>query len=385
DIGAYEAVNDDPPGIPSPLWVTTPTAQTGHQITMEATQATDVSGVEYFFDCIEDDLYDSGWQDSPSYTATGVEEFEYYTFEIKVRDKSLFKNSAVYLNSSYQEQSLDETSPEIPVNTWEIDANPQADTGTGYITMTASTVTDDNNGPVEYWFECVEDNSINSGWVSDPSYTFTSLDTSTHYTFVVKARDEFGNETVWFTDPGNITASDVASFVDVEFFVTDAGSGQVEISYMTFGTDTKLRSIALEVVLTGATITLAPDINSIVTYKNPGFNCFMDYASSYNPADPLTAGHPLAAYRVAGVPDFSGGDETQFAINMAYYNPADNTDYAPGSSTIPVSLIKLQLTGTGTSTVAVDKDTFRGSTFVNKSMTTNLDSVPITEDINLGQ
>jgi hypothetical protein len=41
---------------------------------MEAREATDDSGVEYYFECVNDVNLDSGWQSSPGYIATGLAE-----------------------------------------------------------------------------------------------------------------------------------------------------------------------------------------------------------------------------------------------------------------------------------------------------------------------
>jgi len=61
-------------------------------VTMIATTATDVSGVEYYFTCIEDPAHDSGWQDGTFYTDTGLTPETQYTYTVKARDKSLDQN-----------------------------------------------------------------------------------------------------------------------------------------------------------------------------------------------------------------------------------------------------------------------------------------------------
>lgn len=60
------------------------------------------------------------------------------------------------------------------------------------ITMTASTATDDTSS-VEYYFACA--NCQDSGWQPAATYTVTGLTPETTYSFTVKARDAFGNET----------------------------------------------------------------------------------------------------------------------------------------------------------------------------------------------
>ena len=61
------------------------------------------------------------------------------------------------------------------------------------ISMTAQAATD-SRLPVEYFFECMNDPSVSSGWQTSPSYTPTGLSQQTLYTFRVSARDGAGNE-----------------------------------------------------------------------------------------------------------------------------------------------------------------------------------------------
>ena len=63
-------------------------------ITMTAAAATDPSGVEYYFTCTSGGGNDSGWQDSPTYTDTGLTPGTTYSYTVTVRDKSPAQNSA---------------------------------------------------------------------------------------------------------------------------------------------------------------------------------------------------------------------------------------------------------------------------------------------------
>ena len=64
------------------------------EITMTATAATDPSGVEYLFDETSGNPggTDSGWQDSPVYTDTGLQPDTTYTYTVTARDKSPNRN-----------------------------------------------------------------------------------------------------------------------------------------------------------------------------------------------------------------------------------------------------------------------------------------------------
>lgn len=64
------------------------------------------------------------------------------------------------------------------------------------IDMTAVNAIDDNSA-VEYFFECTAGGNgcTSSGWVKEPTYSATGLEARTSYTFRVKARDAYNNET----------------------------------------------------------------------------------------------------------------------------------------------------------------------------------------------
>jgi alpha-galactosidase len=69
------------------------TASSPTSITMIATTAADVSGVEYYFECTAGGGNDSSWQDSETYTDSGLDAFTEYTYRVQARDKSLAQNA----------------------------------------------------------------------------------------------------------------------------------------------------------------------------------------------------------------------------------------------------------------------------------------------------
>ena len=78
---------------PSPAqmtWASEPASLSSTEITMIAVTATDPSGVEYYFAETTGNTggTDSGWQDSPTYTDTGLEPGETYEYTVVARDKS---------------------------------------------------------------------------------------------------------------------------------------------------------------------------------------------------------------------------------------------------------------------------------------------------------
>jgi hypothetical protein len=84
-------INDgetDPP-VPNPMtFAIAPTAAGTGTITMTASTADDVSGVEYFFKCIAGPGHDSGWTTNPVYNDTGLIGNTQYTYTVTARDTS---------------------------------------------------------------------------------------------------------------------------------------------------------------------------------------------------------------------------------------------------------------------------------------------------------
>lgn len=83
---------------PNPMsWASVPTAVNSSSITMTATTASDPSGVEYYFTETSGNPggSDSGWQDSASYTDSGLTANTTYTYTVTARDKAVAMNTTV--------------------------------------------------------------------------------------------------------------------------------------------------------------------------------------------------------------------------------------------------------------------------------------------------
>jgi len=83
------------------VWAAAPDALGIDSITMRAMPASDPSDVEYYFECIDPNGHDSGWQDEPYYTDTGLELDTKYTYRAKARDKSPSQNETGFSNLKY--------------------------------------------------------------------------------------------------------------------------------------------------------------------------------------------------------------------------------------------------------------------------------------------
>jgi len=80
---------DTSPPTPNPMtWQDEPHVLNATAISMTATTASDPSGVEYYFDETTGNGHDSGWQDSPTYTDSGLSPGVEYCYRVKARDRS---------------------------------------------------------------------------------------------------------------------------------------------------------------------------------------------------------------------------------------------------------------------------------------------------------
>ena len=186
---SIEASTVTPPDSTSPepaimTWAVIPHAISIDSIAMTATTATDEVDVEYrFINLSTTDDHDSGWQDDPNFTDTGLDDLKSYTYKVQARDKSLSQNENLW-SISKTATTRDGTPPEPCEPGWEIE--PTA-VGPGTISMRAAEAYDMSG--VEYYFHNVTDPCHDSGWQLDPNFIDTGLIELTTYTYQVKTRD----------------------------------------------------------------------------------------------------------------------------------------------------------------------------------------------------
>ena len=154
-------------------------------VTMTATTATDANGVQYYFACTGGGGHDSGWQNSPVYTDTGLSASTLYSYTVQARDKSINRNP----NTASSAASATTASPDTNPPPTPGFATPPAPLSSTEITMTASTVADPEGGPVEYRFNNTT-RGTNSGWQAGTTFTDSALTPSTTYFYTVQARDK---------------------------------------------------------------------------------------------------------------------------------------------------------------------------------------------------
>lgn len=202
--------NDFDPPQPDPMtWGSDPTV-TSDSVTLTATLATDPSGVEYYFTCTAGDGHDSGWQDSPTYTDTGLVPETQYTYTVTARDTSGNDNTTADSEVVSVLTAVDQAPPTPDPMTWQ---TPPYATGITSISMTATTAYDPSG--VEYYFACTVGDGHDSGWQDSPSYQDTGLDPDAQYIYTVRARDRIGLYETAPSEPASAMTDRIVASSDI--------------------------------------------------------------------------------------------------------------------------------------------------------------------------
>ncbi|MHC4865965.1 MAG: exo-alpha-sialidase [Planctomycetota bacterium] len=249
-----QAAPDITPPTPDPMtWSVVPNSTGTSSISMTATTATDISGVEYYFQCTSGGGNDSGWQDSTTYEDTGLTAATQYCYMVQARDKSSNQNATGWSTADCATTDSippDVTPPSPDPMTWQ--TVPYA-TGAYSISMTATTATDPCG--VEYYFTCTAGGGNDSGWQAGTTYEDTGLSPSTQYTYTVTARDLSANQNETAASGAQSATTD-AEAVPAALQVDVGGCGPVQsgwISLSACGTYTNVDGSGIDVTLaTGA-------------------------------------------------------------------------------------------------------------------------------------
>lgn len=195
------------PPLPDPETFLIKASATGlTTIVAQAVKATDKSGVQYYFECVENHAYDSGWQDSPLYLRSDYAQGTTYTFRVKARDKSENLNETDYSEpvSTTTATGIDNLPPAPNPTLWK--ANPRVTRPSlNEIGMEVVTSYDENG--VEYYFDCVfasdgvDPNTYDSGWQTSPVYNVrVSQVVGQEYTFMAYARQQGTTDPIYVTE-----------------------------------------------------------------------------------------------------------------------------------------------------------------------------------------
>ena len=182
-----------PPQSPQPdpmTWATEPQATSRTAIEMAATIAisTDESSVEYYFQSISLGGHDSGWQDEPNYSDTGLTAGTQYSYIVKARNTANLAETDYSDLRSATTFPADTTPPSPDPAAWQTEPYSIPPSSVRMVAATAS----DESG-VEYFFDCTSNPAYSSNWQDSPVYQATSLSKGT-YSFVVRVRDKSPNQ-----------------------------------------------------------------------------------------------------------------------------------------------------------------------------------------------
>jgi len=179
-----------------------------YTVSMTAEAAFDAWGgvVEYYFECVTGNDSNSGWDPNRTHISTSLVHGTVYGYRVKARDErgneTLWSVAGYVIAGEGASPMQDHNAPTPNPMTWA--TTPHAISPTK-IAMVATTATDDT-ASVQYYFEDVNVPDVNSGWQINPSWTDTTCEPNTTYTYRVKARDTsfWQNETGW-SDPCSAT------------------------------------------------------------------------------------------------------------------------------------------------------------------------------------
>ena len=130
---------------PNPTkWENPPFTFKTSSITMRAAPESDVSGVEYFFQCVSTGCHDSGWQASALYVDTGLTPNTSYTYQVKARDLSSNNNETTWSSEGTATTNLVDDVP-MPspwgnqdIGIVKLAGNARMNPGSGYIFIDSS-------------------------------------------------------------------------------------------------------------------------------------------------------------------------------------------------------------------------------------------------------
>lgn len=188
---AFEA----PGGLPQPISTTA--------ISMTAVQASDPFGVDYYFSAVGIGSHSRTWGSARSYTDTGLAVNMSYTYKVKARDRSTFRNETAY-SAATSVSTLIETPAGLSFD---------AVTDNSIQVAAPGTFTRLDEGQSGLFFEVTKPNgqpvggSEANSWVQVQSVTASGLAPGTTYHFRVKTRNCDGVETLWYPASNTATRS----------------------------------------------------------------------------------------------------------------------------------------------------------------------------------
>jgi hypothetical protein len=165
------------------------------KIVMTAEQTYDDwdSQVEYYFDCVNENLPgcdDSGWITENQYTDEQLFDGTQYTYRVKARDNRGSTGETEWSSQEYAIAGTDGNPPLPNPSQWDVPPYSGSQTS---VRMKAQDAADPEGNDVEYYFDCVLGECHDSGWLSESEYEDFGLTLGLSYTYTVKTRDLSNN------------------------------------------------------------------------------------------------------------------------------------------------------------------------------------------------
>ena len=208
--GIVSASADSGAPTPNPATFATGPVGTGTtSITMAATKGSCSGGlVEYNFTRATGTggPASSGWQSTPSWTATGLTSSQSYSYTVQMRNVRGATGTASAASTAIQPS--DKTAPTLyTLGEWSM--RPYA-TIDNCVSMTARAITD--GGGVQYSFECTSGGGPSSGWITSNTYKTTALADGTYtYRFRVRQQSATANVT-GYSQPWSATITPTTGY-----------------------------------------------------------------------------------------------------------------------------------------------------------------------------
>lgn len=209
-IGYAVAGADTTPPEPNQMeWLIRPHATSSTTIEMSCVPATDVSGVQYYFEERSGNQggSSSGWIPGNVFVDSGLQPETTYTYRVRARDNSYNHNNTAFSGEvqvttpAEGEEPNDPNAndilpPEPNPSLWATVPRVTTDGLFYYHTMTAVEATD-LSPPVQYEFACVDGGGTSSGWILSNTYTAGGFWSTTNSAYRVRTKDARGNIGEW--------------------------------------------------------------------------------------------------------------------------------------------------------------------------------------------
>jgi carbonic anhydrase/acetyltransferase-like protein (isoleucine patch superfamily) len=171
-----------------PTFASAPTGTGTTAISMTATKgADDDETILYKFTRVGSPAATSGWTGNPAWTDTGLTPGAACAYTLQMKDG---QGNITSITTSAQATARDDTAPALDADfrmQWHILPHTQLDKS---VRMMAR---EQLEADVEYYFECVEQPSVNSGWTGTRTWITSSFAKDGTYSFRFKLRDKSPN------------------------------------------------------------------------------------------------------------------------------------------------------------------------------------------------